>query len=272
MSSRCLSAIAALAVLASAGAATARDIRVCADPANLPFSHVDGSGFENKLMRIIGRELGAEITFVWQPQWRGFVRKTLLAGTCDIIPGIAAASERVRTTQPYYVSSYVFVTRRDRAPVRSYKELLMTDGQIGVQLIGDDGTNTPPVEELAARGLSKRLKGFMVWGRTTASGPPLEEILHAVAAGDIDVAVVWGPLAGYFATREDAPLTLSAIAAEERTVVPMSFAIAMGVRKHDEGLARELNAALTKNATEIRALLDGYGVPRADVYRSGDAR
>ena len=271
MSSRCLSAIAALAVLASAGAATARDIRVCADPANLPFSHVDGSGFENKLMRIIGRELGAEITFVWQPQWRGFVRKTLLAGTCDVIPGIAAASERVRTTQPYYVSSYVFVTRRDRAPVRSYKELLMTDGQIGVQLIGDDGTNTPPVEELAARGLSKRLKGFMVWGRTTPSGPPLEEILHAVAAGDIDVAVVWGPLAGYFATREDAPL-FSAIAAEERTVVPMSFAIAMGVRKHDEGLARELNAALTKNATEIRALLDGYGVPRADVYRSGDAR
>jgi mxaJ protein len=270
MSSRCLSVAAALAVLASPG--TAREIRVCADPDNLPFSHRDGSGFENKLMRIIGRELGADVAFVWQPQWRGFVRKTLLAGTCDIIPGIAAGSERVRTTQPYFVSSYVFVTRRDRAPVRSFKDLLTTDGRIGVQLIGDDGTNTPPVEELAARGLSKRLKGYMVWGRTTTSTPPLEEIMHAVAAGEIDVAVVWGPPAGYFATREHVPLTLSTIAAGEQTVVPMSFAIAMGVRKQDEALAQALNTALTRHATEIRALLDGYGVPRAEPASPGGAR
>jgi len=263
MSLRYLPSLAAVAAVAAiASGAQARELRVCLDPNNLPYSHEDGSGFENKLVEIVAREMNADVKYVWHHQWRGFVRKTLRANLCDIIPGIAKDSERVRTTRPYYRSTYVFVTRADALPVRSFTELLLSDGKIGVQLIGDDGINTPPVEELAARGLKRQMKGYMVWGRKPNAGAPLEEIMRGVADGEVDVAIVWGPAAGYFATREKAPLTLTAAPADEETVTPMAFSIAMGVRKEDEALAEELDAVLTRAEPEINALLDEYGVPR----------
>jgi mxaJ protein len=135
---------------------------------------------------------------------------------------------------------------------------------VGVQLVGDDGANTPPVEEIAARGLEPHLKGFMVWGQSPSGRTPLETIMRAVADGSVDVAVVWGPQAGYFANREAAPLTVTPISAGERTVLPMRFAIAMGVRKHHEALAAELDTALDRLRPEIRSLLASYGVPRAE--------
>jgi mxaJ protein len=263
MSSHCLRSLLVAALLPLVcGGAGAREIRVCADPDNLPFSHRSGAGFENKLMQMIGQELGAEVSFVWAPQWRGFVRKTLNAGACDVIPGMAAATERARTTRPYYTSSYAFVARKDRSPVRSFADL--TGGMtIGVQLIGDDGINSPPVEELATRGLKSQMKGFMVWGRMPDSGAPLEEIMRAVADGTVDVAIVWGPPAGYFASREAVPLVVNPVATDEKTAVPMTFEISMGVRKADADLARALDTALAKRAGEIRTLLDSYGLPQA---------
>ena len=262
MSSPCRSwPLALLALPLVAGAAHARELRVCADPDNMPFSHKSGEGFENKVMELIGRELGAEVTFVWAPQWRGFVRKTLRAGVCDVIPGIPTDIDRARTTRPYYTSSYAFVTRRDRTPVHTFSDL-KKDMSIGVQLIGDDGVNSPPVEELASRGYTSELKGYMAWGRVPDKGAPLEQIMMAVADGTVDVAVVWGPPAGYFATREAVPLDVRPVDASEKTVVPMTFEISMGVRRDDEHLARELDAALVKLAPEIRTLLDGYGLPQ----------
>ncbi|HRN83562.1 MAG TPA: quinoprotein dehydrogenase-associated putative ABC transporter substrate-binding protein [Hyphomicrobium sp.] len=247
--------------LAGASAADARELRVCADPDNMPFSHQSGEGFENKVMALVGREIGVEVTFVWAPQWRGFVRKTLRAKACDVIPGIPAGIDRARTTRPYYTSSYVFVTRRGRAPIRSFADL--SKGMaIGVQLIGDDGVNSPPVEELAARGYTSELKGYMAWGRVPDKGAPHEQIMMAVADGTVDVAVVWGPPAGYFATREAVPLDVHPVDANEKTVVPMTFEIGMGVRRDDEDLAKELDAALVKLAPEIRSLLDSYGLPQ----------
>ena len=253
--------LAALAVPLVAEAAQARELRVCADPDNMPFSHESGEGFENKVMQLVGREMGAEVKFVWAPQWRGFVRKTLRARICDVIPGIPVDIDRARTTRPYYTSSYAFVTRRDRAPIRTFAEL-SKEMSIGVQLIGDDGVNSPPVEELAARGYTSELKGYMAWGRMPDKGAPLEQIMMAVADGTVDVAVVWGPPAGYFATREAVPLEIHPVDANEKTVVPMTFAIGMGVRRDDEDLASELDAALAKLAPEIRTLLDGYGLPQ----------
>ena len=265
MFSRCLKA--GLAMGALAGLATAeagaRELRVCADPDNLPYSHRDGQGFETELMRLIGREIGADVTFVWVHQWRGFVRKTLRAGMCDVIPGMAAGTERARLTRPYYTSSYAFVTRSGERPIRSFSEL-SNDMTIGVQLVGDDGINTPPVEELAARGINANVKGYMVWGQSPARGTPLESIMHAVADGTVDVAVVWGPQAGYFATREGMPLTVAAVAPSETTIQPMRFDIAMGVRRDDAALAAELDAALAKLGPEIDALLDSYDVPRLE--------
>ncbi len=250
-----------LIVMALTGNARARELRVCADPDNMPFSHQSGEGFENKVMELIGRELGDDITFVWAPQWRGFVRKTLRARHCDVIPGIPTDIERARTTKPYYRSTYVFVTRRDRPPVRTFSEINNTM-KIGVQLIGDDGVNSPPVEELASRGYTSELKGYMAWGRVSDHGAPLEQIMKAVADGTVDVAVVWGPPAGYFATREAVPLDIHPVSVNEKTIVPMTFEIGMGVRREDEALAQELNDALEKRAPEIRALLDRYGLPQ----------
>lgn len=252
------------AIAASPDAAESRVLRVCADPDNMPFSHKSGEGFENEIVKIVGREIGADIQFVWAPQWRGFVRKTLRARHCDVVPGIPAQVERARTTQPYYASSYAFVTRRDRTPIRSFAEL-DTTMSIGVQLIGDDGVNSPPVEELATRGFTSGLKGFMAWGTTPDKGAPLEQIMMAVASGAVDVAVVWGPPAGYFATREAVPLDVTAVSADEKTIVPMSFDISMGVRREDEALARELDAALVARERDIQAVLDDYGVPRTPI-------
>lgn len=269
MSSRCLrplaAAAAALALLAVSAAAepAARSLRVCADPDNLPYSHAEGGGFETELMQRVGQEIGAEVRFVWAHQWRGFIRKTLGAGLCDVIPGIAVGSERVRLTRPYYTSSYAFVTRTGGPRIASFNDI-KNDMRVGVQLVGDDGANTPPAEELAARGLNAHLKGFMVWGQSPGRRPPLESIMGAVADGAVDVAIVWGPQAGYFATRERVPLTVAAVAPSEPTLIPMRFSIAMGVRKDDAALAGELDAALARLAPEIDALLDRYGVPRAD--------
>ncbi len=262
MSLACRSWLVAAAVMPLvAGTADARELRVCADPDNMPFSHESGEGFENKVMALVGREMGAEVKFVWAPQWRGFVRKTLRARTCDVIPGIPTGIDRARTTRPYYMSSYAFVTRRDGVPIRSFSDL-KKDMAIGVQLIGDDGVNSPPVEELAARGYTSELKGYMAWGRVPDNGAPLEQIMMAVADGTVDVAVVWGPPAGYFATREAVPLDVHPVDGNEKTVVPMTFAIGMGVRRDDEDLAKELDAALVKLAPEIRTLLDSYGLPQ----------
>lgn len=261
----------AVAIIVTAGAAQARELRVCADPANLPYSNAKGEGFENKLMRLVGREIGVDIRFVWQHQWRGFVRKTLAARHCDVVPGMAVGTDRARLTKPYYTSSYAFVTRVDRHSVASFSSL-SDEMTVGVQLVGDDGANTPPVEELAARGLRPNLKGFMVWGQSPADGRPLEGIMRAVAEGSVDVAVVWGPQAGYFATREKAPLSVTPIASAERTALPMRFDIAMGVRKSDEALAGELDAALARLEPQIRALLASYGIPRTETDKKGTTR
>jgi mxaJ protein len=244
---------------------------VCADPANLPYSNAQGEGFENKLMLLIGRQIGANVRFVWEHQWRGFVRKTLAARHCDVIPGMAVGTDCALLTKPYYISSYVFVTRTDRRSISSFS-VLLNDMTIGVQLVGDDGANTPPVEELAVRGLKPNLKGFMVWGQSHSGGTPLESIMRAVAEGSVDVAVVWGPQAGYFATRETVPLAVTAMPSSERTALPMRFAIALGVRKSDDVLAAELDVAVDRLKPQIQALLASYGVPLIATEEKGSMR
>jgi mxaJ protein len=261
----------AIAIVLSAGVAEARELRVCADPDNLPYSNAQGEGFENKLMLLIGREIGADIRFVWEHQWRGFIRKTLAARHCDVVPGMAVGTDRALLTRPYYISSYVFVTRTDRRSISSFS-VLSDDMTIGVQLVGDDGANTPPVEELAVRGLKPNLKGFMVWGQSPLGGKPLESIMRAVAEGSVDVAVVWGPQAGYFATREKSPLAVTPMSSSEQTALPMRFAIAMGVRKSDDALAAELDAAVDRLEPQIQALLASYGVPRTQADEKGTMR
>jgi mxaJ protein len=264
MSSACPRLLAALLLLAAPAAA--RELRVCADPNNLPFTNEAGEGFENRIMEILAHDLGASLSYTWHAQRRGFVRETLKAGLCDIVPGTPKGMDMLRTTAPYYRSTYVFAARADRGlHPGSFDDPVLQDLTIGVQLIGDDGANTPPAHALSARGLVRHLRGYMVYGDYRQPNPPAR-ILDAVVAGEVDIAAVWGPLAGWYARHAAAPLVLTPVQPQrDGPDRPMAFSISMGVRRGDAALAEELNAALARNRAAIAAVLDEYGVPRLDL-------
>jgi mxaJ protein len=261
-----------IAFLIMSSGVEARELRVCADPNNLPFSKADGSGFENKIAAILAEELNAKLTYTWFAQRRGFLRNTLKSGKCDVVMGYPPNFGLLRSSLPYYRSSYVFVRRAGEPPISSFDDPALQHLTIGVQLIGDDGANTPPVLALAKRGIVANVRGFPVYGdyRTSA---PLSPIMAAVANGDVDVAIVWGPTAGYFASRERTPLTLSPVLLDPKLLTqPMTFDIAVGVRKSDVALATAINAAISKRHEVISRILQDYGVPLTGLERSAKSR
>jgi mxaJ protein len=285
MSSRCrkgwalrvLGAPALLAAAACAGQggalpAPARELKVCADPNNLPYSNRRLEGFENRLAEMAARDLRATVRYTWWPQRRGFLRQTLKAGTCDVVIGMPASVELALATRPYYRSTYVFVTRKDRGiKVRSFDDPILRRLKVGVQMIGDDGVNSPPAHALARRGMVDNVAGYSVYGDYSRPNPPAR-IVEAVAAGEVDVAVVWGPLAGYFAPRQKVALELVPVSPQiDRPFLPFVFDMAMGVRRGDAKLQAELDAFLERRQPQIDALLDRYGIPRAAAPGHGPA-
>ena len=237
-------------------------LTVCADPNNLPFSNRAGEGFENKLVSLLAKQMGRDITYVWWAQRRGYVRNTLNEEKCDVWPGVAAGVERLATTRPYYRSTYVFVTRaRDGLTGLSFDDDRLRSLTIGVQMIGDNAMNTPPAHSLARRGLIQNVRGYMLYGDYTKPDPPAD-IIRAVAQNHVDVAVVWGPLAGYFASRSPIPLHIEAVSpALDTAQSPMTFEIAMGVRRDNVILRNQLDALIERDAPTIAALLTQYHVP-----------
>jgi len=237
-------------------------LRVCADPNNLPFSNRVGQGFENRLVKLVAAELDADVSYTWWAQRRGNVRETLKAGRCDVIPGVGAGLEMLATTRPYYASTYVAVTRVDRGPaIASFDDPRLRTMRIGVQMVGDDFSNTPPAHALALRGLIRNVRGYMIYG-DYARPAPQEDIVRAVAAGEVDIAFVWGPVAGYFARRQRVPLRITALPdMDGRSEAPMAFAVAMGVRRGEPELKARLEQALARRGPEIRRLLAAYQVP-----------
>jgi mxaJ protein len=239
-----------------------RTLRVCADPNNLPFSNRAGEGFENKLAELVAHDLGEQVAYTWWAQRRGYVRNTLTANDCDLWPGVAAGVDMLATTRPYYRSSYVFVTRADRKlALSSFDDPQLKRLTIGVQMVGNDAMNTPPAHALARRGLTSNVRGYMLYGDYDDPNPPAQ-IVEAVASGKIDAAVVWGPLAGYFAARSPAPLVLSRVSPWlDGPQWPMVFDISMGVRRGDEAFRRRLDRILDEERPAIRALLVSYHIP-----------
>ena len=258
MCSRSLSLV-TLAVLLTGTGVCARELRVCADPDNLPFSNAKQEGFENKIARIVGAELHAEIVYVWQRMGRGFVREYLDTGKCDALIGIPVNFRAVLTTSPYYRSTYVFVVRRDaRLKPVSLDDANLRDLKIGVQAL--DEQYAPPGEALAHRGLQSSLIPFY------GVGSNADSIISAVAQQKVDAAVVWGPLAGYLAKNYHGSLQIIAVKPEmDPPAVPFTFEIAMGVRKANEALRKELEAVVQSRRNEIRSILDGYGVPQLEL-------
>jgi mxaJ protein len=239
-----------------------RVLRVCADPNNLPFSNDREEGFENRLAELVARELDAEVRYTWWPQRRAFLRNTLRAGKCDVVMGVPSSYELVLATRPYYRSTYVFVHRADAGiRVASFDDPALRELRIGVHLVGDDGANTPPAHALSARGMIHNVRGFLLYGDYSQANPPAR-ILDAVVAGEIDVAVVWGPLAGYFAPRLGVPLTIVPVSPQiDVPFLPQVYDMSVGVRRESPALAQELDAVLIRRRAEVRALLEAYGVP-----------
>jgi mxaJ protein len=238
-------------------------LRVCADPNNLPFSNDRQQGFENAIARIVADALGRHVEYHWQPQRRGFIRTTLNAGWCDVVVGVPAHYELVSTTRPYYRSTYVFVSRRG-APSRpsSLDDPRLKRMRIGVEMTGEDGDNPPAVQALASRHLVDNMRGYLVYGDYSTPDPP-RRVIDAVANGEVETSIAWGPLAGYFARQSSAaPLVITPVTPEDDgRDVTFAFDIAMGVRRRDRTLRDALDRALVQRAPEIRRVLHEFGVP-----------
>jgi mxaJ protein len=241
-------------ILAMGVHAQTRELRVCADPNNMPFSTRKETGFENRIAALVARDLSARLTFVWQRMGRGFVREYLDKAQCDLLIGIPTNYRPVLTTSSYYRSTYVFVSRQgERIP--SLNSPALHGSKIGVQVL--DEQYTPPGEALARRGLQGALVGF----DTTGDGA--NSIVRAVADHKIDVAIVWGPRAGFFAKEFGHNLRVTPVEPEvDPPGLPFTFEISMGVRKGDLALRDQLEQILQNRRADIRIILDDFGVPQ----------
>jgi mxaJ protein len=251
------------ALSASSGLAATqseRELRVCADPDNLPFSNRSGDGFENRIAEVVAADLGARLRYTWHPQRKGFVRQTLKAGVCDLVIGVPAGYEPMLTTRPYYTSTYVFVSAKDRnLNLHSFDDAALRKLRIGLHAFGDDGANSPAAHALARRGIVGNVVGFTILDTNES---PSGRIIDAVGRGEIDVAIVWGPFAGYFARQQAVPLALEPVTSNAQALpMPFVYEIAMGVRRGDVAFKDEIEAVLDRRRVEIRKVLDDYQVP-----------
>jgi mxaJ protein len=235
-----------------------RKLRVCADPDNLPFSNRRQQGFENRIADLMARDIHAQLSYVWQRMGRGFVREYFGKSRCDLVVGIPASFHQLMTTRPYYLSSYVFVSRRNaRVQPTSMDDPALRRMKVGVQVLDED--YAPPAAALAHRGMQANIVGF------DTTGADAQSIIRAVATRQIDIAIVWGPLAGYFAQRYPGKLSLTRVRpAIDAGGIPFSFAISMGVRKDNVELRNELQQFLDRRNREIHTILRRYGVPEIE--------
>ncbi len=243
--------------------APSRVLRVCADPNNLPFSNQAQAGFENKIADLLGEKLNARVEYAWWAQRRGFVRNTLRAGLCDVIIGVPTEMEMVATTHPYYRSSYMFVSRQGTHQPDSFDDPYLAKAKVGVHIIGDDFANSPPAHAMSNRGLIDNVRGYSVYGDYRSPDPPAE-LIKAVERRDIDVAIAWGPLAGFFAKRSPVPLQLTPVSPSEETPYAFVFDMSMGVARANQTLLDELNSIIATDKPAIDAILRDYGVPLID--------
>ena len=246
----------------SAAARVAAPLRICADPNNLPFSNRSREGFENQIAELVARDLRRPLAYFWSPQRRGFIRTTLDAGQCDLVVGVPAQFKPRQSTRPYYRSTYAFVTRRDRhLRVTSFDDPRLKTLTIGIQITGDDYNNPPAAQALASREIIRNVRGFTVYGDYSQPDPQ-RDLVAAVADQRIDVGIMWGPLAGFFARRQPTALDVVPVAAErDGPGLVFAFDIAMGVRRDDQALRAALDAIIVRRRVEIRQILTSFGVP-----------
>jgi quinoprotein dehydrogenase-associated probable ABC transporter substrate-binding protein len=244
------------------GATQARawELIVCADSNALPFSNRDETGFENKLAQIIADEIGATITYYWVANRREASLERLRQGVCDVILGQPDGAGAVISTLTYYRSPYVFVQRANEDyTVQTFDDDVLRNLRLGVF-----PNDSPAHHALERRGLGDNI---IIDETNLPQGgvDPFEPIIGAVADGTIDVAVVWGPAAGYYAAKEGVPLTVTPVPPFEPPLIPMYINMTAGVRIGDEFLRDLIDVAIVNRWNDIQALLDEEGIPRMDL-------
>ena len=230
------------------------ELKICADPNNLPFSNEKKEGFENKIAELLGAELGLKVDYVWFPQVIGFVRNTLRARLCDLVMGTVAGDDTMQTTNPYYFTTHVMLYRSDKGLGLSGPQ----DPRFATMRLGVVA-GTPPADLLVRYDLMAHTKPYALMVDTRFESPT-HDMVQDIADGTIDVGFLWGPIAGYYRKRDALPLTLVPLKSEPGAA-RMAYHIAMGVRANEPEWRRHINAAIIKHQTEITAILHEYGIP-----------
>jgi mxaJ protein len=250
-----------VAAILSVGLANAWPLVVCADADNPPYSSRTGAGFENEIAEIVADELGARLEYTWiDSPVPGAHRRHLLEGRCDMIMAAADGQSGYETSRPYYTSSYVFIQRADHPrQIDSYDDPALEGMRVG-SLVPDGGQFSPPMQALVGRGLGDNHVGFVA--RRT-SGEPVEALFEALTDGDVDLAIAWGPIAGYFAARAPVELAVRPVQPQiDAPFVPMYAAISAAFRAGDIRLTDRVSEALVRRWDDVQAVLDAYEVPR----------
>jgi mxaJ protein len=276
--------LAALLLLAGAGAARGgepengarRALKVCEDPNNLPFSNSRGEGFENRIAELLARDLGWELEYTWFPQRIGFIRNTLKKKdpesgrfACDLVIGVPAGLDLAATTKPYYRSTYAMVLahRHGLEGVRTPDDLLKLDPAVLRTLRFAVFGRTPPAEWLLHHGLMQQAVPYQV-----QTGDPDEDtgdvIEKDLAAGKIDVALLWGPIAGYLA-RKGAGGRVTVVAFPPEPGIRYDFSISMAVRKGETAFKERIERILDERRAAIQAILAEYRVPQLEPADAG---
>ena len=233
------------------------DLRVCADPSDLPFSNDKGEGFENKIAELVGHDLGEKVSYTFFPDSQGFIRATLGRNKCDVIIGTVAGSGDVATTDAYYHTAYMMATRR----ADNYATDKVSDWHIAGKRFGLIAS-TPPTDLIVEHNLMDQTSIYQLMVDTRINQPS-HDMIKDLTAGKVDVALLWGPIVGYYTKHDNLPLRLVFLNPED-SKVRLDYHIAMGVRGSDVEFRRRLNKVIAKEQPQITKILQDYGVPLLD--------
>ena len=248
-----------IAAVSAHAALTGGVIRVCADPQNMPFSNQKGEGFENKLVDLIAAKLNMQVVYTWLPQVMGHVSTLPDDIECDLLMGYAQGTGQIEDTNPYYRTSYVLIYRQNDKSLASVETL--ADDRLKSKTIGILA-RTPPVSIMAMNGLMANAKSFEVKGDGNAASAA-SDVIAAVASGEIDAGILWGPLGGYYAQTAKVPLALVPLVKEKAGPTTI-YGITMGVPPNEPEWKHKVNKVIAGNQADINAMLSEYNVPLLD--------
>ena len=233
------------------------ELRVCADPNDLPFSNQKLEGYENRIAALLGQELKLPVTYVWFPQVAGFVRNTLQAQLCDLVMGTVTGDTIMDTTTPYYHSGYMIVTR----PENGITATALGDPTLANKRFGVIAA-TPPTDGLLRHDLMGQTTSYSL-AVDTRYDNPARKMIQDLLDHRIDAALLWGPIAGYAIAKEHLPLKAAFLTSEPDSP-RLDYRIAMGVRVNEPEWRRRLNQIIRAQQPQITAILTEYGIPMLD--------